>query len=119
MNKLIISSVLVGVLSVGYLALAEDTIRIMPPPTYVPVLPKKMQTQEQKDQLKQDIKDARTQLKNTAEAIKEDLKKRKEEFNETVKVKREELKDEIKEKRARWEPSAYRRITLSTGSRCV
>ncbi|OGM99004.1 MAG: hypothetical protein A2915_03525 [Candidatus Yanofskybacteria bacterium RIFCSPLOWO2_01_FULL_41_34] len=112
MNKYIISSVLVGVLSVSYLALAEDSnknVSILP--TNVSASPAvKVKMREQKDQLQKNIKDAKTkvrveikdakaELKNTTEAVREDIQKRREEFKETVKTKREALKDEIKTKR--------------------
>lgn len=97
MNRSIISLVLIGILSVGYLTLAKENT-------------KKSDLRGQKDQFQQDIKDAkakagaeikdaRIQLKNTAEAMKEDLKKRKEEFNDTIKAKQAELEDQIKTKK--------------------
>src|SRR3989344_4461026 len=97
MNKLIISSILAGVLFVGSLALAEDNVPIA---TNVPKSSSvRAKMQEQKDRLKQEVKNARTQLKNTTEAVREDIKKSREEFNDSVKAKRAELDDKIKVKR--------------------
>ena len=74
MNKYIISSVLVGVLSVGYLALAEeDTNKLFPSVSPSPVL--KVRAQEQTDQFRKEVKDIKTNLKSDAEATKERLKK--------------------------------------------
>lgn len=109
MNKLIISSVLVGVLSVGYLALAEEGTN-RPNPSVSPKPSIRVKAQEQKDQLKQnikdvktnvktEIKDARVELKNRTETGREDLKKRQEEFHDQVKAKREMLKEEVEAKR--------------------
>ena len=104
MNKYIISLVLVGVLSVGYLVLAEeDTSK--PSPSVSPKPSLRVKAQEQKDVLRQNVEDvktnlkaeaedAREKLKKAAEAMKEDLQKRKEEFNNAIKVKRIELEDE-------------------------
>lgn len=102
MNKHIFYLVLVGVLSVGSLALAEDGAnrlrpedRVnanMPKPSVLPSPSIRVKAQEQKDQLKQDVKNVRND-------VKEDIKKRKEEFNNTVKEKRTELDNEIKTKR--------------------
>lgn len=111
MNKFVISSVLVGILSVGSLAWAEDADRSVSTPTHGPASPSvRAKSREQKDQLRQnvkdikinaktEIKDARIQLKNMTEAVREDVKKRKEEFNNTVKIKRDKLQNEIKTKR--------------------
>ena len=82
---------------VGSLALAEDNVPIA---TNVPKSSSvRAKMQEQKDRLKQEVKNARTQLKNTTEAVREDIKKSREEFNDSVKAKRAELDDKIKVKR--------------------
>lgn len=110
MNKFIISSVLVGVLSVGYLVLAEEDGLNKPSPSVLPREDIRLKAREQKDQLRQnikdikintkaEIKDKKIEFKNRTEAIKEDAQKRREEFNDSVKAKREALANEIKTKR--------------------
>src|SRR3989344_3714723 len=94
MNKYIISSVLVGVLSVGYLALAEeDTNKLFPSVSPSPVL--KVRAQEQTDQFRKEVKDTRTNLKSDAEATKERLKKEAEAVRENAKKRSEEHTSEL------------------------
>jgi len=108
MNKFILSSVLVGVLSVSSLALAEDKI---PRATNAPkssVVREKMQ--EQKDRLKKEIKDTKTVIKTEiqnkkvvakgeAMNLRDDINKKTQEFKDAVKIKKAELEDNIKAKR--------------------
>lgn len=122
MNKIITSSVLVGVLFVGYFVFAEEGANTIKPSISPSPKPStraeikeqrdqfKQEIKEQRDQFKQETKDARNitkteikdvreQFKNTTETVREDIKKRKEEFKETVKTKKEELENQIKTKR--------------------
>ncbi len=115
MNKYIISSVLVGILSASSLVWAEDTNRNLPTPTNESSSPAiRAKIQEQKNRLQQnvkdakakteaEIKDAKIKLENTAETVKKDVKKRKEEFDNAIKVKREEFNNTVKAKRAELE----------------
>ena len=121
MKNFILCSVVVGVLSVGYLALAESRTgdkpivctqeaRQCPDGSFVSRTGPNCEFATCKGQLQQNIKNAKTnlktetedtkeRLKKAAETMKEDLKKRKEEFNEIVKTKKAELEVEIKVKR--------------------
>jgi hypothetical protein len=96
MNKYIISSVLVGVLFVGYLALAEyGDIKSIP--TVSPSV--KTQEKDRRTNLKAETENTKEQLKKATEAMKEEVKKSKETFKEAVKTKQAELEDKIKTKK--------------------
>ncbi len=107
MNKFIFYLVLVGVLSVGYLALAEENGTESSPSVSPSVRTK---VQEQKDLLKRETEDAKSKTKIEIEDkkieveseiknLKEDIRKKTQEFKDTVKVKKVELEDQIKTKR--------------------
>ncbi len=108
MKKVIFSSVLVGVLAVGFWALAEDKV---PATTNAPSSPSvRAKMKEQKDLLnkevrdsrkniKKEVKDKKAEVENEIKNLKEDVQKKTQEFKDTVKAKRAELQDQIKAKR--------------------
>lgn len=97
MNKIIFSSIFVGILSVGSLAWAEEG-GVSPSPSVLPKPTVRIQVREQKDQLRQDIKNARENLKDETGVAREKIKKEAEDSREQLKNKTEEVREQLKQK---------------------